>query len=279
VRGGVDGEVSRVGAKERMNSMCWNDFLGLISILGDICVIAITIYMFYLEFLSQRIRVTSIEHNFSNGGEWISLIIKNYTKRVITFHKIDLVFNDKIQMNIKEWSEPQMLESNCAIKIATDPYSSLGKYNMTELLWNRKEYVVIYTDEGIRTTKRGKRVNEQKLKEMECITPVRNKINGVIIPDKAKYCMLYRENDSISKPRVVFIFENGVINDNLVGFFPNTGLLGIFSAIPEDIASDYDKANNHFVSVLHPVGATFSLHKISDFYNKDKIINNFVDES
>ena len=79
--------------------MSWTDVLNFILLIGNICVIAITIYTFRLGFFSKRVTVDMVNWRRSNSGDSISLILKNhsmrsfYIKKLIVFLITNIMFN------------------------------------------------------------------------------------------------------------------------------------------------------------------------------------------
>ena len=85
--------------------------LDTVSLIGDLCIITITFYTFFLGFCSKKVTVESMGFFGGQECESICLIIKNHAMRAFYIRSISFVFGDKYIVKIGNYDIPMVLDA------------------------------------------------------------------------------------------------------------------------------------------------------------------------
>ena len=85
--------------------MLWDHLLSVISTIGNLCIIVITLYTFYLGFISKRIKVMSISRYRGDDGESIAFLLKNRNMRTLAIQEVVYMSENGFDVPIGRWEE------------------------------------------------------------------------------------------------------------------------------------------------------------------------------
>lgn len=108
----------------------WNTITSTISLMGDICVSAITIYMFYLGFISDKISIISSSHYYGLDGESFSLLLKNKSMRTISITSVNCIFKGKYRVKMDNFAESVILNPLGSVRISIPHYTLLDGFRI-----------------------------------------------------------------------------------------------------------------------------------------------------
>ncbi len=96
-----------------------------IDFLGNICVVAITIYTFYLTFLSKKVKIIgcATQHSVFEG-ERLSFTLYNYSMQAFDISRVYLIC-DKTRLIPISLKESVVLEPRKSLVLEIPPYTRL----------------------------------------------------------------------------------------------------------------------------------------------------------
>ncbi len=91
---------------------------------ADICILAITIYTFYITFISQRIKFISLSNSSSNSkGDSFAVVLENKSLSPQVINDIYMIIDNKYKIQVKKFEVPLILEPYKAMEISSEKYS------------------------------------------------------------------------------------------------------------------------------------------------------------
>lgn len=218
---------------------------------ADICVFGITIYTFYLTFLTKKIRFLSFGQEISAiEGVKLSIVLENRCLSSIAISTVDLIIDDKYSINIANcFSDPITIEPLKSCKITSQPItdSEIPDEYLLKIISAKKfeASVRLYSGETIEThkniwekisryfiSKLGIKKNRQK------INLIRKHIDNIFISSYVKYLLKIHEKHNIIN---ILILDSGRCSQKYQNL----------DVVPENIVNNYDKTKVFIKKHLH----------------------------
>lgn len=225
---------------------------------ADICILLITIYTFYITFISQKIRFMSISKSSSTtNGDNFSVVLENKTLSPLVIEDIHLIIDNKYKIQVKKFESPLILEAYTAQKVTSDRYSytvpslpsPVGNNVVLEVKTSRKK---LY----LRLHKKVPKVTEEMRNIPYNVTKITNTYNDKIVPKNAKFALIVSKGDW---QKTAFIFDTGVMTGEILGY----------NGIPEDAVKDKENLIQFLDIWLKPNDVK---------YYVDQLPNPFIEE-
>ena len=245
--------------------MYWKEIVSILEFIGNICVIAITIYTFYLGFLSKRISVVSVRHSYSQDGDSIKISLKNHSMKTISLKKISCIYDNKYEINvIDEYDEdgPFIIDPFGLLHINMKPFSYLDNHKLSEFT-HEGFYCLLEMFDGkilYAQFRKGQKINKKA--SIETIPVIRNYCNEQIILPGHKYALTYKQKDG--KLKTLFIYANGFMTDSLTQYNEKTKELSTFNKLPQEIVSNISTLNPFFTELFKPFEIIFRVDEIDN---------------
>lgn len=184
---------------------------------ANMCILVITIYTFFITFISQKIKLRSISTASSNSeGNSFSVVLENKTLSPILIDNINLIVDGQYKVKVKRFDSPLILEPFTAKKVTSEKYSytvpnleNMSDYkNVVEVNISGKK---IYLSLNKNTPKVSKNMKQSR----ENVIRITNTYNGKNVPQFAKYILIVSKDDWNN---TVFIFESGAMTGEIFGY-------------------------------------------------------------
>lgn len=215
---------------------------------ANICILLITIYTFYITFLSHHFKFLSISESSSlSEGESISVVVENRSFSTQVISKAALIINNQYKLLIYDKTVPIIIEPFSAILIETERCS----YFEPDIGLIRGEHCVleIQTSKGKRYApfrKQTERVSAEMKNLHFNVSAIIKDYNGKIVPRNAKYSLVFQDGDEM---KTVFIFATGVITEYVMGY----------NGIPREAVESTETLRNYLSQHLTPQGIEFAV--------------------
>ncbi len=193
----------------------WDWIETIATILGNIGLFIITFYVFWKQYFSKNIKITSSgEHSSIYFGNAINCTLFNKTLSPVVVEKIDVVYDNKYEVTIKDFKEnPLVLEYFRSAYIKGERYTSLSEKLNT--LFARDVYYKVKTpDKTILIKSRGKIKKKNKLTHIATFT---QRFDDTVISKGVRYVLIYWLKGTKEFNRV-FILDNGMMDKNIANF-------------------------------------------------------------
>ncbi|MCD7752688.1 MAG: hypothetical protein LUI10_13300 [Lachnospiraceae bacterium] len=213
----------RIAGRTPGEAMMLQTILSYIQSIGDLCVIGITLYTFYLSFYSLRIDYISGGMSTSMfEGDALTFVFQSKTMRTMRINEILLITRDGERVNFK-LKTPVMLEGRRSSEINTGCFTSIvGIEKQTDLLLEAR-MLVLNTDDGpvcVRA-KHLKYIPVPVLKRKyikgiyspNCMVSS-TEVNGKVISSCVKYAVYILTDKEVT---TVLMTENGLTNVTVGG--------------------------------------------------------------
>lgn len=225
---------------------------------ANICILLITLYTFYITFLSKKINVLSIGTSSSaTKGESISVVIENKTFSSLVVNCVYLIINRQYKILLQCFSEPLVLPPFAAKRIESDKYTFLMP-NIDLSLTNKDCTVEIVTTRKVLFLSF---LHQKKsLSFFQCFSAIKDNkkmkymtvnvsmeqcmYNGKIIPFGARFSLNIWKDDF---RKTVFVFGSGKLSESIFG---RTGL-------PQEVVHDEKTLNEYLIKQLSSDGYHF----------------------
>ena len=218
--------------------------LDILYLLGGLGIYVLTLYTFYLKFISKKIKCLGFSStNHKYFGSNISTTIENLSLSNISIHKAKIVYNNKYIITIAIFDEPLILEpfKACNLKGKSFSYTSPELQDINK----RDVYLILKTSKGEIFAKFRGKINKKE--ELIVISSHTDKYNNQIMSKNVKYILCYKGNDNELK--TVFIDSVGLMSDEVMNF----------NAIPEKIILNRNAVKDLFKNIFEPLKIPFSL--------------------
>lgn len=223
-----------------------------VSFAANVCILSITVYTFYITFISKKIKILNISQSQSlSDGNSLSVVIENKSLSPLVIEEVCLIIDNKYKVRIEQFSSPLILEPFSAKLIESCKYSFLtpdikipiGKNSALEVKTSRK---TLYVQMRKKTP-----ISDAIKSIVPNVSTVTIKYNGKIVPKKAKYVLVlskYEQQDTI------FIFESGAMTE---------GILGCHQ-IPAEVTKSQETLENYFDAWLKPKEIKYLVDQVSN---------------
>lgn len=222
---------------------------------ADICILLITVYTFYITFISQKIKFIYLS-NFSSDsdGNNFAVILENKSLSPQVIKDICMIIDNKYKIQLKKFDVPLVLEPYTVKKISSEKYS----YTIPSLPLKTGENVIL----EVSTTRKKLYLHMHKkapkvAKEMKNIpynvTKITNTYNEKIVPKNAKYVLTVSKEGWQS---TVFIFKTGVMTGEILGY----------RYIPENVLKSQQDFIQYLDKWLKPNGLNYYLNQLTGLF-------------
>ena len=215
-----------------------NIVLVSVSCAGDLCILIITIYTFWMNFASKKIKVASFGFSFNTWkSDSINFVLKNKTLRTFPISKIYVVFGGKYRIKIRSYDEPMILKPLESKAISMTEFTKILGTTINELsdvfMETHDAYIEIHNDENqiMYLPVHGK-LNKPEKPPMD-YTVYSKTFNRITIREEYMYALIIKVGDTI---QTEFINKFGHISTDLFEF----------NAIPTEGIEDVETVANYF---------------------------------
>ena len=210
---------------------------------ANICILLITLYTFYLTFISNKIKILSFRKRFSYEGNSMSIVIENKSLSPISITEICAIAEKKYKFNFKKFDEPLVLAPFSTKVISMNPFSYMPKMDLRNIVFqietsNKTRYISF--------KKRFIWITKDVKKSYPNITISTNKFNDKIIMPGTKYILTLIIDGKI---KTIFIYKNGVMTSDVFGY----------NALPSDIVNNKDQVKQVIDKLVKPYDIKFDL--------------------
>jgi len=258
--------------------LCWlnnSTILTVVELLGNLCVILITFYTFFLGFFSKRVTIQATSQQYNSKGNSFALTLKNHSMRTFFIKGIELIVDKKYLVKImNKDSTPVELSSLGVAIIQMEPYSDLSDDFKIPMLYEKRMCVRIELADRYIFAKPPLRIFRKRGKYYQPITVLRKTYNDIIIQNGDKYALHYFEKPSDLKEHIIIIHESGHMSDSMSQYDTTTNKLEAFNAIPCETANSYEKTVKLFESVCEPLNIKFYITEL----DSDNALRRGLDE-
>ncbi len=218
---------------------------------ADMCILLITTYIFYLTFISKKIKFMSVSQSLStSNGNNFSVVLENKTLSPVVILDIYLIIDNKYKIQVKKFENPLILDVYTAQKVISDRYSHtvptlpsfIGKNTTIEVQTSRKK---LY----LRLHKCTPRVTREMKNLPNNVTKITNTYNEKIVPENAKFVLIVSKGDW---QNTLFIFGTGVMTGEVLGY----------NGLPEEAVEDKETLLCFLNSWLKPTGMEYYVEEL-----------------
>lgn len=188
---------------------------------GNMCVVLITIYTFYLTFFSKKIKIVGcgISNSVFEGCQ-IHFSLHSHTLQSFEVSKISVVFQDKsVQLNLEE---PIIIEPRMTTKVITERYTRLTEnIDLNDIMLGKNWGLILHIQDNIIYTSNKKwdlgiRKKRKYRKGYYHRIGTINQIFGeTVISDMVKYVIWIR---LIQYDKPIFMTEDGRMSQTIEGY-------------------------------------------------------------
>ena len=248
---------------------------------ANLCVIAITLYVFYLRFISKRISIISGYVNSGRNGTIHSYMIKNHSLREMYISEIYIVYDNRYALHIGSWKdEPLVLKAQGVCRVKTKPFSYLDVYERVNM-WDVEKHLFIRTIEGdviFATFDKKTKIDKKAL--IKKIPIMRAYFNNELLEPMCKYALSYRKKGE--EPKVLYIFPSGVMSDMLYEYDEKNKNYKWFNGIPQSVVDDPSQLLEFFKMIFKPFDMEYinlNIINLGDLYKSRKSIDDLTEVS
>ena len=227
---------------------------------ADICILAITIYTFYITFISQRIKFISLSNSSSNSkGDSFAVVLENKSLSPQVINDIYMIIDNKYKIQVKKFEVPLILEPYKAMEISSEKYSyttpslplKTGDNVILEVSTTRKKLYLYMHKKTPKVTKEMKNIPYN-------VTKITNTYNEKIVPQNAKYALSLSKGDW---QNTVFIFKTGLMTGEILGY----------NSIPEDALKSMEDLIQHLDNWLKPNGVNYYVNQLKGSFIEESV--------
>lgn len=227
---------------------------------ADICILLITIYTFYITFISQKIKFISLSNSSSNSkGDSFAVILENKSLSPQVINDIYMIVDNKYKIQVKKFEVPLVLEPYTAKEISSEKYSyttpslplKTGENVILEVSTTRKKLYLYMHKKTPKVTKEMKNIPYN-------VTKITNTYNEKIVPQNAKYALTVSKEEWQS---TVFIFKTGVMTGEILGY----------NGIPEDALKSQEDLIQYLDNWLKPNGLNYYLNQLTGLFIEESV--------
>lgn len=222
----------------------------VLSIVGDSCIFAITIYTFYLKFWCKKIKFLQYtpSHSIFNGDS-LTVTIENCSLSPICFTDVNIIYGNKYRLCISGNDESKIIEPYKTYVIKVEPFSHLDGISLFTLNSMRDMYLEISTTRGIVYAKFLQHTQIGKNKKLQEITICRKFFNNHLIFPDTRYAILFLEKN---ETQTVFVNDKGIMSKSIGGF----------NGIPPECLEDEKQIAEIFSEFFTSLGRPFRVERI-----------------
>ncbi len=166
----------------------------VLNFLGNMCVVAITIYTFYLTFLSKRVKVLGCsETNDVFYGTKLSFTVHNYSMQAFDISDVYLIYGKDHMVPFALWKSV-VLEPRKSLQIEIPAFTRLAEdVDMTSEDYFRHWCIVLKTYDDLIVASPGRWCNGWHIKhsikknQFKRIGVVRHRLDGIVVSEQVAY--------------------------------------------------------------------------------------------
>lgn len=191
----------------------FRDWFGII---GNGCILAISLYAFWRTFISKRIIFSGFNTNSSlTNGSTISVTVENKTLSPIIITKVNILTGKSFKIEIKSFDEPYILAPLSAAKFISDPFSELSEsINLHDYAKIRRLRIEVYTSNGrlYDTFIPYDGRYEKRTRGIPIVKRCEYMYNGVMLSPEIKYAIHLTLPED--KESLFFLLQDGIFIEN-----------------------------------------------------------------
>lgn len=228
-----------------------------ITFAADICILLITIYTFYITFISQKIKLISISQSSSNTkGDSFYVVLENKSLSPQVITNINLIIENKYKVNLNKFEIPFILEPYKAKEVGSDRYS----YTMPSLPYLNSENTILEVTTTrnklyLSMNKKTPRVKKEMKEIPYNVTKIKNTYNERIIPKDAKFVLNVSKGDW---QNIVFVFKTGLMTGEVLGC----------NGLPEEVLESQENFIQFLDIWLKPNGLNYHVEELTNLFDK-----------
>lgn len=230
--------------------MNWIVIRELFSLVGDICLLAITAYTFRLTVFPKKLRFIGYRPSFSTfEGDSLSITLENRSLSPVVVQSVYLLFGEYyIQIFNSDDDGECIIEGFKTSTIVMNPFSKITINGDEVNFHNVKDLILrIDTPRGVqhvafargprkRLTLLVRKIKDVKMRDFPLKTGMvkRNYFNGKIVKDYVRYALVFKEKGG--EQHTVFIHKSGFMSEAPFGY----------NGLPKDLVEDKMRLHEHF---------------------------------
>lgn len=218
------------------NFELFRDWFGII---GNGCLLVISVYAFYYTYISKKIIFCAFSTNRTLlKGSMISVVIENKTLSPIVINTVNILAGKSFKIEVRSFDTPLILEPLSAQKITTDPFSELSEsIDLHAYAKIKRLRVEVCTSHGrlYDTFQPYDGMYDKKTKNIPFLGRIENVYNGVMLSPEIKYAIHLSLPNGQSQ--IFYLLDTGNFYDNP---FPIPQYLEISNSTSQQI-SDFVK--------------------------------------
>lgn len=222
------------------------EFRSWITFSADVCILLITIYTFYLTFISSKIRITTFRRKSSNHGDSMSIVLENKSLSPISVSSVYAIVNKKIKFGFKEFDEPFVLPPFSCKVISMAPFSFIEDLDLSFDSRDIIFQVKTSNKNKIIPFKRRMLLSRKIKKAYPNVSIITRTYGDKIIMPGTKYILTLITNKETT---IIPIFHTGIMVGEIFGY----------NALPEELMNDEASLKELLDSMTEPYGAKYVL--------------------
>ncbi len=219
----------------------WTTFL------ADICILAITVYTFYITFISKKLKLLSFQQTVSNSGDSYSLVLENKSFAPVSIREISVIFDGNYKMRFNEYAQPIILGAFSAVSLSMEPFSFLAPHIPIEAQFNPIVCVDTSRKQLYLSLHKKARQPSAKIKSLPPnVSVMRCLYNDRIVMPGNRYVLhLFTSNETMA----VFIDKHGIMSENVFGY----------NVLPREVMENENALIEVLDSLIKPHGIRYVL--------------------
>lgn len=235
-----------------------------VSFSANLCILIITLYTFYLTFISKKVRVLFFGKEYSEKGNSLNIVLHNKSLSPITVTSVKVIVNKKYKFLFKNFENPITINPFTTKYIEMESFCYMESVTTVQDLEDKNIILEIQTPYKILFVGFKNKIFylSKNIKKMHCnVTVIKESYNNQLIMPGTRYIVNFRYNNIVKN---IFIHESGKMTDNIMGY----------NAIPDTIINNKNDVRNIIKTILEPYNIKFNLEEVKSSYDvKNNILH------
>lgn len=248
--------------------MSWAIIRELFSLVGDVCLFAITVYTFRLTVFPKKLRFIGYRPSFSTfEGDSLSITLENRSLSPVVVQSVYMLFGEYyIQIFNSDDDGECIIEGFKTSTIVMNPFSKIT-INGDEVSFHEVKDLILRIDtpRGVqyvafahgprkRLTLLARKIKDAKMKNFPLKMGLvkRSYFNKKIVKDYVRYALVFKEKGG--EQHTVFIHKSGFMSEAPFGY----------NGLPKDLVEDKTRLQKHFENEFAKRDTPFGLIDLWD---------------